>query len=259
MPVWPAEGSVGIIDEVIVVNFGVSDIIFAEDERGWYFRARHWISEGHEQHNYRYSWQVFRNGKLLRSSVTDIDRLYPLMPGSDDEYRITVMVTNETMNFNYPSASMVLTADNHNVFPYEFSEIVYFDDLNKSYDRFYIRGLSWQEENGVWSEGKETEFLFYLPPTQNELRLLLDVAPFSVQKVELVANGVSLGVLEINEAGLHEITIPNETIIDNKLHLLFLLPNALSPKDLGINNDERELSLFFHELSISEKQISFCD
>ena len=144
-----------------------------------------------------------------------------------------------------------------NYVPYTFSSTVYFDDANKSYDSYYITGLSRQEENGIWTQGNETEFLFYLSDSEKDLTLSLNICPFvgadlSAQVIEIVANGESVGTLEIGEEGVYDIIIPKGILDDNRLNLKFLLHTATSPKELQINEDERILSLFFYEMSIRE-------
>jgi hypothetical protein len=148
-------------------------------------------------------------------------------------------------------------ADSSNYIPYVFSNPIYFADEHKSYDRYYIRGLSTQEDRGVWTSGNETEFLFYLPDTHNDLKFTFDVTPLvgsriSSQIVEVVTNGQSLGSLTIKETGVHDVVIPNGIIEGNRLNLKLLLHTATSPKELKINDDERILALFFSEMSINE-------
>ena len=172
----------------------------------------------------------------------------------------------------YYNISYIIRAQNHgtlgstlifyetapqNYVPYTFSSTVYFDDANKSYDRYYITGLSGQEESGIWTQGKETEFLFYLSDSEKDLTLSLNICPFvggnlSSQVIEIVANGESIGTLEISEEGVYDIIIPKGIIDENRLNLKFLLHTATSPKELQINEDERILSLFFYEMSIRE-------
>jgi len=144
-----------------------------------------------------------------------------------------------------------------NYVPYTFSSTVYFDDANKSYDRYYMTGLSRQEESGIWTQGNETEFLFYLSDSEKDLTLSLNICPFvgadlSAQVIEIVANGESVGTLEISEEGVYDIIIPKGILDDNRLNLKFLLHTATSPKELQINEDERIFSLFFYEMSIRE-------
>ena len=172
----------------------------------------------------------------------------------------------------YDNISYIIRAQNHgtlgstlifykttpqNYVPYTFSSTVYFDDENKSYDRYYMTGLSRQEENGIWTQGKETEFLFYLPESEKDLTLSLNICPLvgenlSAQIIEIEVNGESVGTLEISEEGVYDIIIPNGILDVNRLNLKFLLHTATSPKELQINEDERILSLFFYEMSIRE-------
>ena len=148
-------------------------------------------------------------------------------------------------------------AEPKNYIPYVFSSPIYFDDANKSFDRYYIRGLSGQEEHGVWTLGRETEFLFYLGDSYNDLKFSFYVSPLisadiSTQVVDVVANGEFICAMEIKETGVYNVVIPNSAITDSRLEILFILPTATSPKELGINNDDRILSLFITEMSISE-------
>lgn len=110
MPAWPAEGSVGIIDDVIVVNFGLADVVLESDESGHFFRARHWVSEGHRQHNYEYHWQVYRNGAQIDSAITNNARLYFDVPNTEDIYRIIVTIRNTSAGYSYPNAAIELVS-----------------------------------------------------------------------------------------------------------------------------------------------------
>ena len=178
---------------------------------------------------------------------------------------------NEITNIYY-NISYIIRAKNHgtlgpalifyetapqNYVPYTFSSTVYFDDANKSYDRYYITGLSEQEESGIWTQGNGTEFIFYLPDSEKDLTLSLNICPLvgdnlSAQIIEIVANGESIGTLEISEEGVYDIIIPKGIIDENRLNLKFLLYTATSPKELQVSKDERILSLFFYEMSIRE-------
>jgi hypothetical protein len=110
MPVWPAEGGIGIIDDVIVVNFGIADVVWATDDNGAFFTARHWVSEGHASHIYEYQWTIYQNGKQIGSFVTAADRLDFDLPNADDHYLVTVKITNVTEGYSYPLASLEIGA-----------------------------------------------------------------------------------------------------------------------------------------------------
>jgi len=142
--------------------------------------------------------------------------------------------------------------------PYYFSSEILFSEGNTAYHRFLISGLSEQEESGVWTEGSETEFLFFLSETKRDLDLEFKVKPLTggnltAQTVEITANGVSLGKLEIRETGTYNVMIPNRTVSDKVLDLKFLLHTAVSPKELQIGEDDRTLGLFFYEMTVDEK------
>jgi len=101
MPVWPSEGSVGIINDVIVINFGISDVVFVNDEDGQYFLARHHLSE----HDYIYNWNLYRNGELAESYEGNSNRLDVKIDNANDDYSVTVIVRNRDVKFSYPMAS----------------------------------------------------------------------------------------------------------------------------------------------------------
>ena len=110
MPAWPAEGCVDIVDGVIAVNFGITDVVVETDGGTPYFRARHYINEDYPGLNYEYRWQVYQNDALIDSLDSTIDRLYIDM-SAGNTYRVTVVVKNTTEKFNYRAASIEWTAE----------------------------------------------------------------------------------------------------------------------------------------------------
>jgi len=106
MPVWPAEGSVGIIDDIIVINFGLADVVFEVNDDSQSFRARHWISDGHANHVYEYRWRVYKNGVYHFSTLTNSNSLSFPKPSANDYYRVHVGVRNATVGFDYPESSI---------------------------------------------------------------------------------------------------------------------------------------------------------
>jgi hypothetical protein len=183
--------------------------------------------------------------------------------------RSPIDIMNIYHNFSYISRAVhngtvgptliFYEADAKNYMPYEYSSAIRFDKASKAFDRYYVKGLSAQEKTGIWTSGKETEFLFYLSSTDSNLNLSFNVSPLvgeslPAQNVEIIANNESLGTLEIGQAGTYDITIPNSILAGDSLDLKFLLHTAISPKDLQINDDSRVLSLFFYAMSIGEIQ-----
>jgi len=106
MPVWPAEGSVAIINDVIVINFGIADVIFNEDTS--HFHARHWISEGHASHDYEYEWLIYRNEVYFHSTITNIPELFLDVMPDENYYNVRVIIRNTTIGFSYPVVSIII-------------------------------------------------------------------------------------------------------------------------------------------------------
>ena len=104
MPIWPAEDSVAIINDVIVINFGIADVIYVEDEQ--YFRARHWINEGYASHEYH--WRVYLNDAYLFSSITNTTDLSFDMTETEGSYYVQVQIRNNNLNFHYPRRSITV-------------------------------------------------------------------------------------------------------------------------------------------------------
>jgi len=105
MPMWPAEGSVSIIEDIIVINFSAADIAFISGADGDYLQARHWVSEGHSSHDYEYRWHIYSNGKLIVEEVTTDSVLEHTFNLQESEYRAVVTISNITVGFTYPSVA----------------------------------------------------------------------------------------------------------------------------------------------------------
>ena len=99
MPVWPANDSIRIIDGIIVVNFGIADIILEEDEDGYYFRTRHYISDGHIQHKYQYDWSIYANGMPVDNLITDSAVLRYNLIDIKEISQIYVTIKNVTIDY----------------------------------------------------------------------------------------------------------------------------------------------------------------
>ena len=161
-----------------------------------------------------------------------------------------------------------------NVAAYELGVAIYFDKDNANYRGHLLGGLSVQEESGVWTSGHVSEFAFFFSSDHDEIRQSQDDFIFSftaeplvtprylpllpgqtrmfAQQVEIIVNGEVLEVMNISGHGTYEVLIPTELITDdNRLHIMFRLPTAISPRVLGVDmNDTRVLALFFEEMRI---------
>ena len=124
-------------------------------------------------------------------------------------------------------------------------------------DEFSPSGFSpTPDPNSRWSEAPVAEILFRLPPQRHDLRFSVDVAPYLAdgritrQECWVFFNG--LFVLHQAIATHTEVTfeIGRDGISPRPQRLSFALPNAVSPRDLGLGGDLRLLGLAFGRLRL---------
>jgi len=109
MPIWPAEGSVAVINDVIVINFGIADVMF--NEYNSYFQARHWVSEGHAGHDYEYDWRIYQNGDYFKSMTTSVPTLFLDTAIGENSYTANVTIRNSTIGYNWQIATITIPAN----------------------------------------------------------------------------------------------------------------------------------------------------
>jgi glycosyltransferase involved in cell wall biosynthesis len=123
---------------------------------------------------------------------------------------------------------------------------------------FDLLGDGWSapEEHGVWGVGERS--ILYLPTETAEtaLRLTLDISPLPVpgkpgQRLALFINGESVGEWMIT--GRQKVTVEISASHWNNgrpCEIALLHPDFQSPKNIGMNADERWLAIFLHGLQI---------
>ena len=117
-------------------------------------------------------------------------------------------------------------------------------------------GWSYPEELGVWSAGSYSEMTFRPPVLSQDFTLILFVAPFLTEEVneqQVVAsvNGATTKTiaLQTSQQTCIELPIPATTYTRQSV-VSFHFPNAVSPKDAGVSNDTRQLSLFLYRYKL---------
>lgn len=131
---------------------------------------------------------------------------------------------------------------------------LYGDELSLS--NVLNSGFGTGEKNGRWST--ENEAIFLCDNNAGKLNLLtINAMPFindrlKKQRLKILVNGVNKIDTTFYQSKSESIEIPiNEFSTSNKLTISFVMPDAKSPKELGINkNDDRKLGFFFTEINV---------
>jgi hypothetical protein len=135
-------------------------------------------------------------------------------------------------------------------YPKQFPLAATFIDFSSATsDQYLWYGWSIHEESTRWSDGREAVMIFRLDQLR-DTRLRMKLFPFVVagklneQRVQIRLNDQPLETLTLGGEGTaeYEMLLPKTLLVENNV-LTFLLPDAASPKTLGINPDRRQLGI----------------
>jgi hypothetical protein len=120
-------------------------------------------------------------------------------------------------------------------------------------------GFSDPEDGFTWTEGNLASIGLWVLRPPAELVLKLQVFPLlganiTSQTVTVSVNDKAVGTLEIRNPGEYSIGIPKSILNQDILKIVFHLPSAATPKELGINEDNRLLAIALQSLVIEEKR-----
>ena len=117
-----------------------------------------------------------------------------------------------------------------------------------------LNGFSDEEKNGRWTDGYVAEFSCSRVG-QSFKQVILYLSPFiagkiKTQRLVVSINNQPLGEFELGAVKNHSIilSIPDH-IKESTYHLIFKIPNAISPKDLGLSDDSRQLGFMFESMT----------
>lgn len=137
--------------------------------------------------------------------------------------------------------------------------------------RYLLAGWSGLELGyGVWSDGAVAELAFALDTElEAALTFRVHVTPHISPghpdiKVTVSANGIDLDQWKFSYVYRDQIaqsrrtvTIPTDAVTGNELRIKLFIEHPISPWELGISSDERDLGLALHSLSIAKlRQVS---
>ncbi|MGN0639066.1 MAG: hypothetical protein ACI4J0_11900 [Huintestinicola sp.] len=160
-------------------------------------------------------------------------------------YEMTFSDTDEEMSVDAASGSAY----------YDLGTELYFDKERNTVSKYCISGFSDSETNGTWTDKTESEMKFMIKNFDNtDLELTLNYKTFNeFQNVTIYANGKKVESYIAEDDQTKTVLIPADCIKDGVLDLIFELPDAISPKELGKSDDGRTLALYFKTITISEK------
>lgn len=123
-------------------------------------------------------------------------------------------------------------------------------------EKYLWYGWSGPEPGFRWTDGHEAAIVFRANPSKQH-KFRIRAAPFiggsvNAQKVTLTLNGERLGEFELTAGQEFELTIPASNLGTNNV-LTFQLPNAASPRSLGLSDDDRLLGLRVEWLEFSNQ------
>ena len=122
--------------------------------------------------------------------------------------------------------------------------------IGNNYENYSYFGFSSPEQGFTWTERFLSSLSLPVNAPGEDLTLRAEIFLLSTQEVNIYINKEYLGKWYVNNTGTYNLTIPKE-LVNNYINLTFELPNATSPKNLGINDDERLLGIAFRSLVIS--------
>lgn len=133
--------------------------------------------------------------------------------------------------------------------PIKINQVVFFNQHEIQNQTYLGKGWSQPEAWGVWMEGRSAKVTLPLPDQKvSRLKLILQAftsAKMPAQELNLFINGVDSGPITIRE-GQYPFIANLEKIDLSKAQFLsveFRPINPIKPKDLGLGQDERLLSV----------------
>jgi hypothetical protein len=139
----------------------------------------------------------------------------------------------------------------------------YIDFSTTDADQYLWYGWSGREESFRWTDGHEAALVFGLDSI-TDILLDMKLGPFlpkgkmNEQRVIVSLNGQQIETLTLKEEGAddHKLLLPKNLLRDKNL-LVFGLPDANSPRNFGINDDDpRQLGIGIYWILLQPRESS---
>ena len=131
-------------------------------------------------------------------------------------------------------------------------------------NNYFICGLSYPESLGTWTSGNEASLYIVADSSEHDLILSIDALPFVdenndifYQQMDIYVNNIHVSTINIDNKGVYEFSIPNDFLYFNKgiNKITLQFPDAISPSELGLSEDNRQLALFISSVTIYEASV----
>lgn len=136
---------------------------------------------------------------------------------------------------------------------YTIGREVFFDGSLTDAHRYFFEGMSRTEDGFAWTEGNQVQFYVdFATEIENDLIMQINLKMIfnELQHVIVMCGDHILWDDVIAEVAPITVCIPEKCVQDRSLELTFQLPEAISPKEIGMSEDDRDLALAFESFSI---------
>ena len=254
MPVYPQEGSVTIIDGTVVAMLNFFGRVDIEEVSPNKFLATIHHTGKTSNLKFEYVWYLYRNGQRVEQIYIDsFGKGYLsheiFSPGSY-QFRVFTRLLNDRRsiinNFS-PNFEVEARAC------FKLPAVVNFGIGGNAFN-YIVSGFSNSEDGFRWTEGNKAVLRFPVNDVPDNLIARFDLAPLlragilDAQHVEVFVNGEKIADWELTGRTVKEISLSRSLLQSQRIEITFLLPDAASPKDLGINDDPRKLAVAFRAI-----------
>lgn len=128
-----------------------------------------------------------------------------------------------------------------------------------------VRGWATPEDSHVWNDGNVSEILIKSTPGAPVRSLLIEGQPYirpqqPTQDLQIFGNGLMLDFRRFSHSSSQvavAVSVPGEVNLAfndaGLLRLVMVMPNAVSPSDIGAGDDSRQLAFCFQTLLLSDQ------
>jgi len=164
-----------------------------------------------------------------------------------------VMGSIDGRNLGIGLLSMTLFGDNSDIPLVPEDGVIYFNKRDYNASKYVLSGLSHVEDNATWTEGNKFIMAFSVSDSDADDNINITMDLLSVingqQQITITVNENEVFNGTVN-AGDNAISFDVDCSHDGKYYMIIYIPDAISPKDLGMSVDERKLGIMIKTIKI---------